>query len=145
VRVVSVSSAVVLHAERQPLAGVAAPGPHQLYRWPRLSIDPRPLGPLRPGDLRVRVSLVGICGTDLHIARANPSTGYMLGSVPFDVGPSGRVLGHEGVGCIVDVGDGVTGLVPGDFVTFERRPAPRCAPATGWSCSAPDRSASSRP
>lgn len=116
---VSVSSAVVLYAERQPLAGVSAPGPHQLYRWPRLDIEPRPLGPLRPGDLRVRMSLVGICGTDLHVAHADPDTGYILGSVPFDVGPSGRVLGHEGVGRIVDVGDGVTTFTRGDFVTFE--------------------------
>lgn len=116
---VSASSAVVLYAERQPLVGVSAPGPHQLYRWPRLEIEPRPLGPLLPGDLRVRMSLVGICGTDLHVAHAHPSTGYVLGSVPFDVGPSGRVLGHEGVGCIVDVGAGVTSFARGDFVTFE--------------------------
>lgn len=29
------------------------------------------------------------------------------------------MLGHEGVGCIVEVGDGVTTLSRGDFVTFE--------------------------
>ncbi len=113
------NSAVVLYAERQPLPGVAAPAAHQLYRRPRLRIEPRPLGALRPGHVRVRMALVGICGTDLHVARADPHTGYLLGSVPLEVGPTGRILGHEGVGRVIEVGDGVATLARGDAVTFE--------------------------
>lgn len=48
------------------------------------------------GDAVVRVDAVTICGTDLHI---------LQGDLP-EVGP-GRVLGHEAVGTIVEVGSGV--------------------------------------
>lgn len=56
-----------------------------------------PLPELRdPEDVIVRVDAVTICGTDLHILK---------GDVP-EVEP-GRILGHEAVGTIVEVGDGV--------------------------------------
>jgi alcohol dehydrogenase len=48
---------------------------------------------------------VTICGTDLHI---------LGGDVPA-VQP-GRVLGHEAVGTVVEIGDGVSGLAKGDRV-----------------------------
>ena len=57
------------------------------------------------GDAIVQVDTVTICGTDLHI---------LNGDVPA-VTP-GRILGHEAVGTIVEVGDGVHGLAPGDRV-----------------------------
>ena len=49
-----------------------------------------------PGDAIVRVDAVTICGTDLHILK---------GDVP-EV-ESGRILGHEAVGTILEVGDQV--------------------------------------
>jgi alcohol dehydrogenase len=49
-----------------------------------------------PEDAVVRVDAFMICGTDLHILR---------GDVP-EVEP-GRVLGHEAVGTVTAVGDGV--------------------------------------
>ncbi|MFI7602381.1 alcohol dehydrogenase catalytic domain-containing protein [Actinoplanes sp. NPDC049681] len=58
-----------------------------------------------PRDAVIRVDAVTICGTDLHI---------LGGDVP-EVA-SGRVLGHEAVGTVVDVGGGVAGLTPGDRV-----------------------------
>ena len=58
-----------------------------------------------PQDAVVRVDAVTICGTDLHILK---------GDVP-TVDP-GRVLGHEAVGTVVDVGSGVGALKPGDRV-----------------------------
>ena len=115
----TLSHAIVLRAELDPLAGVTNPGPHQRYRWPRLDVEQRPLGALRPGYVRVRMELVGVCGTDLHAARADLSTGYILGSAPLELGVEGRVIGHEGVGRIVEVGEGVTTLAPGAAVTFE--------------------------
>jgi alcohol dehydrogenase len=57
------------------------------------------------GDAIVRVDAVTICGTDLHILK---------GDVPA-VHP-GRILGHEAVGTIWEVGDGVQTLAPGDRV-----------------------------
>jgi threonine dehydrogenase-like Zn-dependent dehydrogenase len=63
--------------------------------------------------------LAGICGTDLRVVRADADTGYILGSAPFDVGPEGRVLGHEGIGQVLSVGDGVNDLGRGRIVSFE--------------------------
>ena len=56
-------------------------------------------------DAIIRVDTVTICGTDLHILK---------GDVP-EVAP-GRVLGHEAVGTVVEVGTGVSGLREGDRV-----------------------------
>ena len=58
-----------------------------------------------PRDAIIRVDAVTICGTDLHI---------LGGDVPA-VQP-GRVLGHEAVGTVVAVGDGVGNLKEGDRV-----------------------------
>ena len=57
------------------------------------------------GDVIVRVDATTICGTDLHI---------LAGDVP-EV-HSGRILGHEAVGTVVEAGDGVHTLAPGDRV-----------------------------
>jgi alcohol dehydrogenase len=57
------------------------------------------------GDVIVRVHATTICGTDLHI---------LNGDVP-EVRP-GRILGHEAVGTVVEVGDNVHRLCPGDRV-----------------------------
>ena len=56
-------------------------------------------------DAIVRVDATTICGTDLHI---------LAGHVP-SVTP-GRVLGHEAVGTVEEVGSGVYGLARGDRV-----------------------------
>ncbi len=58
-----------------------------------------------PGDAIIRVDAVTICGTDLHILK---------GDVP-TVDP-GRILGHEAVGTVQEVGPSVTTVHPGDRV-----------------------------
>ena len=58
-----------------------------------------------PTDVIVRIDTTTICGTDLHILK---------GDVPA-VTP-GRILGHEGVGTIIEVGHAVTQLAVGDRV-----------------------------
>ena len=58
-----------------------------------------------PTDVIVRIDTTTICGTDLHILK---------GDVPA-VTP-GRILGHEGVGVITEVGSAVTKLGVGDNV-----------------------------
>ena len=50
----------------------------------------------RPGEVLVQVSAVGICHTDLATRG---------GALPF---PLPGVLGHEGAGVVVEVGEGVT-------------------------------------
>ena len=59
----------------------------------------------QPTDAIVRVDAVTICGTDLHILK---------GDVPA-VTP-GRILGHEAVGTVEQVGAAVTTIKPGDRV-----------------------------
>ena len=113
------TQALVLRAERSPMPGVEAPGPHQLFRHPRLAIEERKLAPLAPAAIRAEMLYVGICGTDLHVVESDPRTGYVRGSAPLSVGPEGRVLGHEGVGRVLEVGDGVSHVRPGSLVTFE--------------------------
>ena len=58
-----------------------------------------------PTDAIVRIDAVTICGTDLHILK---------GDVP--TVDRGRILGHEAVGTITDVGNAVTTVKPGDKV-----------------------------
>lgn len=56
-------------------------------------------------DAIVRVDAVTICGTDLHILK---------GDVPAVT--DGRILGHEAVGTVDEVGAGVKTMKPGDRV-----------------------------
>jgi alcohol dehydrogenase len=58
-----------------------------------------------PSDVIVQVDTTTICGTDLHILK---------GDVPAVT--DGRILGHEGVGMIVEVGSTVRRFVVGDRV-----------------------------
>lgn len=58
-----------------------------------------------PTDAIVQIETTTICGTDLHILKGD------VASVD-----EGRIIGHEGVGTIVDVGAGVNNFKKGDRV-----------------------------
>jgi alcohol dehydrogenase len=58
-----------------------------------------------PTDAIVKVLWTTICGTDLHILK---------GDVPAVT--DGRILGHEGVGVVEEVGTGISGFRVGDRV-----------------------------
>ncbi|MGB8191159.1 MAG: zinc-dependent alcohol dehydrogenase family protein [Chitinophagaceae bacterium] len=60
---------------------------------------------LETTDAIVKISKTTICGTDLHILK---------GDVPEVI--DGRILGHEGVGIIEEVGSAVTEFKKGDHV-----------------------------
>lgn len=62
------------------------------------------------GMVRLKVTAAGICGSDLH----NFRTGQWISRSP-------SVAGHEFVGVIDAVGDGVEGLVVGDNVVADSR------------------------
>jgi alcohol dehydrogenase len=64
--------------------------------------DPEIIG---DDDAIVQVDAATICGTDLHILK---------GDVPSV--QNGRILGHEAVGTVVEVGEGVHTLAPGNRV-----------------------------
>jgi S-(hydroxymethyl)glutathione dehydrogenase/alcohol dehydrogenase len=65
----------------------------------------------RAGEVVVRMAAVGICGTDLHSVKGEWSR------------PTPVVLGHEGAGVVEEVGEGVTGLRPGDRVVLSWAPS----------------------
>lgn len=103
-------------------------GPLKLVELPR----PEP----GPGQIRLRVLVCGLCRTDLHIAE---------GDLPLHRSPV--VLGHEIVGRVDAVGEGVNGIALGDLmgVTWLGRTCGMCGhcrsgrenycaafEATGW-------------
>ena len=62
-----------------------------------------------PGEALVAVQACGVCHTDLH---------YREGGIGEDFP---YLLGHEAAGVVEAVGDGVTGVAPGDFVILNWR------------------------
>jgi alcohol dehydrogenase len=80
-----------------------------------------------PSDAIVKVSLAGICGTDLHVIR-----GHFPGIEP------GTVVGHEFVGEVVDVGRDVRRHQKGDPVMSSDFTAcghcRSCERAAHWHC-----------
>ncbi|MDS0295069.1 NAD(P)-dependent alcohol dehydrogenase [Halogeometricum luteum] len=64
-----------------------------------------------PGEILVRVTHVGICGSDIHY--------YEHGRIGDYVVEEPLILGHESAGEVAAVGDGVTEFEPGDEVTLE--------------------------
>src|SRR5580704_6051496 len=57
------------------------------------------------GDAIVRITTSTICGTDLHILKGDVATVT-----------EGRILGHEGIGIIDEIGTGVSRFSKGDHV-----------------------------
>ncbi|MEP6896682.1 MAG: zinc-dependent alcohol dehydrogenase family protein [Chloroflexota bacterium] len=78
-----------------------------VYHGPgKRSMDDMPKPVIKvPSDAIVRITKTTICGTDLHI---------MKGDVPAVT--DGRILGHEGVGVIEEIGTGVSTFHVGDHV-----------------------------
>src|SRR5580704_14309618 len=74
------------------------PGKKALENRPMPRID-------MAGDAIVKITKTTICGTDLHILKGDVAT-----CAP------GRILGHEGVGIVAEVGASVTGFATGDHV-----------------------------
>ena len=69
----------------------------------------RPMPEIKePNQVLVKVHAAGICGSDVHVYHgSNPYAKYPV------------VLGHEGSGEVIAVGEGVTDLKPGASVVFE--------------------------
>ncbi|MFF2524239.1 zinc-binding dehydrogenase [Streptomyces liangshanensis] len=79
-----------------------------------------------PGRVRIRLAAAGVCHSDLSL-----SDGTMRIPLP-------AVLGHEGAGTVISVGEGVTHVAPGDAVVLNWAPAcgtcPACAIGEVWLC-----------
>jgi len=70
----------------------------------RITLQERPIPGCGPNDALVRVAMTTICGTDVHILRGE-----------YPVAP-GRIVGHEPVGIIEELGAAVEGYEVGDRV-----------------------------
>ncbi len=66
---------------------------------------------LGPNDVKIRIHTVGVCGSDVHY--------YTHGAIGSFVLREPMVLGHEAAGTVVEVGDKVDNLRPGDRVCME--------------------------
>ncbi|MFG2384374.1 Zn-dependent alcohol dehydrogenase [Streptomyces avermitilis] len=79
-----------------------------------------------PGQVRVRLAAAGVCHSDLSL-----SDGTMRVPVP-------AVLGHEGAGTVVSVGEGVTHVSPGAGVILNWAPScgrcHACSLGEVWLC-----------
>ncbi|MFC8145127.1 Zn-dependent alcohol dehydrogenase [Streptomyces paradoxus] len=79
-----------------------------------------------PGQVRVRLAAAGVCHSDLSL-----SDGTMRVPVP-------AVLGHEGAGTVVSVGEGVGHVAPGDGVVLNWAPScgtcHACSLGEVWLC-----------
>ncbi|MFF7490967.1 Zn-dependent alcohol dehydrogenase [Streptomyces luteogriseus] len=79
-----------------------------------------------PGQVRVRLAAAGVCHSDLSL-----SDGTMRVPVP-------AVLGHEGAGTVVAVGEGVGHVAPGDGVVLNWAPScgacHACSLGEVWLC-----------
>ncbi|MFE6095836.1 Zn-dependent alcohol dehydrogenase [Streptomyces massasporeus] len=79
-----------------------------------------------PGQVRVRLAAAGVCHSDLSL-----SDGTMRVPVP-------AVLGHEGAGTVVAVGEGVGHVSPGDGVVLNWAPScgacHACSLGEVWLC-----------
>ena len=73
-----------------------------------MAVRERPEPQAGAGEVRVRVRYAGICGSDVHI---------LHGKNPFVVYP--RVIGHEFVGRIDAVGEGVDRARVGELVAVD--------------------------
>lgn len=72
----------------------------------RVAIENKTLRPIEYGEALVKVEYCGVCHTDLHVKNAD------FGDV------TGRTLGHEGIGIVEEIADGVTSLKVGDRVSI---------------------------
>ncbi|MGV0606638.1 NAD(P)-dependent alcohol dehydrogenase [Mycolicibacterium sp. XJ1904] len=83
----------------------------------RIEMQERPVPRPDPGDVLIRVSSVGVCGSDTHYYRHGRVGGFVV-EAPL-------ILGHEAAGTIVDVGDNVDPSRIGERVSIEpQRPDP---------------------
>ncbi|MDP3672667.1 MAG: NAD(P)-dependent alcohol dehydrogenase [Telluria sp.] len=70
----------------------------------KIILDEKPIPSVGPGDALIKITTTTICGTDVHILK---------GEYPVE---PGRIVGHEPVGIIAELGAGVTGYTIGQRV-----------------------------
>jgi S-(hydroxymethyl)glutathione dehydrogenase/alcohol dehydrogenase len=79
-----------------------------VFRQPETPIEVADVELAAPkaGEVRVKIAAAGVCHSDLHVKRGE-----------WDA-PAPLVMGHEGSGVVVELGEGVTSLAVGDHVVL---------------------------
>lgn len=79
-----------------------------VFRQPETPIEVADVDLAAPkaGEVRVKIAAAGVCHSDLHVKRGE-----------WDA-PAPLVMGHEGSGVVVELGEGVTSLAVGDHVVL---------------------------
>lgn len=79
-----------------------------MYAPHQVSFRTVPVPQVLPGQVKVKIKMIGICGSDIHVFHGtHPFTSYPV------------TQGHEVSGEIVEIGENVTGLTLGQMVTIE--------------------------
>lgn len=97
-------------------------GPHDL------SVEDREVHSVGPDDVLMSVTACTICGGELHTYRAGIE------------GRPDRTFGHEYVGVVVEAGENVTAVKPGDRAwamvshSCGRPDCPQCSSGVWWQC-----------
>jgi L-iditol 2-dehydrogenase len=73
-------------------------------------------GIVKPDDVKIRMSVVGICGSDIHY--------YIRGRIGSQVVRYPFTVGHEGAGVVVETGASVKRVNSGDIIAID--PATPC-------------------
>ncbi|MGO4298945.1 zinc-dependent alcohol dehydrogenase [Leifsonia sp. RAF41] len=72
-----------------------------------ITVEEQEPSELKPGEVRIAVAYVGICGTDLHVFHGDMDARVTMPAT----------IGHEMSGTILELGSGVEGWAVGDAVT----------------------------
>ncbi|MHB1341833.1 MAG: L-threonine 3-dehydrogenase [Coriobacteriia bacterium] len=78
---------------------------------PGVSLEQVPVPQVGPGELLIKIEKVAICGTDVHIYEWNPWAQRTIRPP--------QILGHEFVGHVAEIGEGVSGFGVGERVSGE--------------------------
>jgi len=71
---------------------------------------------VNPTDVKIKMSVLGVCGSDIHY--------YTRGQIGSQVVEYPFTVGHEGAGIVVETGQSVKRVKPGDLIAIE--PAMPC-------------------
>ena len=109
---------IVVRAEKITSAAVHDSKKKYRYKHPSIMLETRNLEALKPGNIRVEILYAGICGTDVHLLQTDQD-GFSMSSAPADISKDGRIIGHEGVGRVIEVGCDVLNFKAGDMVGLQ--------------------------
>jgi NDMA-dependent alcohol dehydrogenase len=87
-------------------------GQHQDWKVQEITVDPP-----KAGEVLVQWKVAGLCHSDEHMITGDMSLSDEITSALGMASMFPLIGGHEGAGIVLEVGDGVTSVAPGDHVS----------------------------